>query len=128
MTCLIVDDNPKMREVMASIVRDFVDRIVESGDGAEAVLLYGMHRPDWVLMDVRLGAVNGIWATRQITRAYPRARVVMVSDDDGPELRAAARDAGACSYVAKENLWALRQLLGHPQQDPCGGDRSGERR
>jgi CheY-like chemotaxis protein len=111
MTCLIVDDNPRMRELIASIVGDVGDHIFECGDGGEALEAYRASRPDWVLMDIKVGSVDGIAATRQIKSAFPSARIVIVTKYDDPELRAAARDAGACGYVVKGNLLVLRRVL-----------------
>ena len=47
--------------------------------------------------------------------AFPEARVVIVTDYDDEPLRQAAREAGACGYVLKENLIALRELISKPQ-------------
>ena len=55
--------------------------------------------------------MDGITATREILLFYPRARVVIVSKYDDEQTREAARKAGACGYVLKENLLALRALL-----------------
>ena len=55
--------------------------------------------------------LDGLAAVRQLRAAFPEARVVMVSNYDDAELRAEAAQAGACGYVAKSNLAALRQLV-----------------
>ena len=55
--------------------------------------------------------IDGIIATREILLSYPRARVVIVSKYDDDQTREAARRAGACGYVMKENLMAIRELL-----------------
>ena len=120
MTCLIVDDNAQMRELIASIVGDLADHIAECADGGEALEAYRASRPDWVLMDIKVGTVDGIAATRQIKSAFPSARIVIVTKYDDPELRAAARDAGACRYVVKENLLVLRRVLA--AQQPTDAD------
>ena len=111
MTCLIVDDNPQMREVITVFVRNLADTIVECNDGAEALAAYRTYRPDWVLMDIRMRTIDGITATRQITAEFPAARVVIVTQYDDRELRAAAWQAGACGYVLKDNLVELRRVL-----------------
>ena len=70
-----------------------------------------MHRPDFVLMDFAMAEVDGIKATRAITEADPAARIIIVTNYDGADLREAARLAGACGYVLKEDLFEVRRLL-----------------
>lgn len=111
MTILIIDDNAGMRRLIRAVVGDLADAVHECGDGAEALDAYRRHRPDWVLMDIKMPGLDGIAASRQITAADPRARIVMVSDYDDERLRAAARGAGARNYVTKERLLDLRPIL-----------------
>ena len=87
-----------------------VSEIEECGDGAEALDAYHRCLPDWVLMDIEMDRIDGIIATREILLSYPRARVVIVSKCDDDQTREAARRAGACGYVLKENLMAIREL------------------
>jgi CheY-like chemotaxis protein len=108
---MIVEDNPDVRRVIRRIVSDVATEIVECDDGAEALAAYARSRPDWVLMDIAMGEVDGIAATRQLTEAFPDARVVIVTGHDDEPLRTAAREAGACGYVLKENLFDLRRVL-----------------
>jgi CheY-like chemotaxis protein len=113
MKILIVEDNPQMRLLIASMIGEFAETILECSNGAEAVFAYCKHRPDWVLMDIEMKDMNGIAATRQITNSFPDARVVIVTNHDYPELRAAALAAGAREYVLKDNLLRVREILGH---------------
>ncbi|MBA2736533.1 MAG: response regulator transcription factor [Pyrinomonadaceae bacterium] len=109
MKVLIVEDSPPMLKMIRRAIADWAHEICECGDGAEAVALYAEQLPDWVLMDIELGAVNGIAATRQIKNNFPEARVVMVTNYNDHEMREAATRAGACGYVLKENLLELRR-------------------
>ena len=111
MKLLIVDDHAAMRRLIGRVVRDMVGEIEECGDGADAFEAYHRCLPDWVLMDIEMDQVDGITATREILRSYPRARVVIVSKYDDDKTREAALKAGACGYVWKENLMAIRELL-----------------
>jgi len=115
---LIVEDNRAMRGLIKSIVADLAGDVSECGDGAEALSTYAGCRPDWVLMDIRMKGMDGISATRQLKAAFPDARIIIVTDYDDPKLREAARDAGACQYVTKENLLDLRRILSSPTQTP----------
>jgi len=115
MSLLIVEDNAKMRRMLKSLVADLASPIHECVDGADALAAYAAQRPDWVLMDIAMKDLDGISATRKIKAAYPDAKIIIVTGYDEAELRQAAREAGACGYVLKENLLALRELIGQSQ-------------
>ncbi len=66
-------------------------------------------------MDIKMQEMDGLAATRQIIANYPQARVVIVTNYDDSDMREAAHDAGACAYVVKDNLLAVRQIIGSPQ-------------
>lgn len=111
MMLLIVDDNPAVRRIIGRVVGDLADDIRECTSGAEALAAYQQFNPDVVLMDIEMKGVDGITATRQITTAFPDARVIIVTGHGEEPLRVAAQEAGACGYVMKENLFELRGLL-----------------
>jgi len=50
MPILIVDDNPRMREMIRAILAPLDDTIHECADGADAVAASAIHQPDWTLM------------------------------------------------------------------------------
>jgi CheY-like chemotaxis protein len=111
MHLLIVEDNPKMRRMIRSIVADLADRIDECEDGGEAFAQYSESRPDWVLMDIHLKETSGIAATREIIAAFHEARIIIVTNYDDAHFRESARRAGAVDYVLKENLLDVRRIL-----------------
>ena len=112
MTLLIVEDNPKVREMIKEVVRDVAETAHECGNGAQALHSYAAHRPDWVLMDIEMDEMDGIAATRQIKAVFSDARIIIVTNYDDNDLREAARQAGACEYVLKENLLDVVRILG----------------
>ena len=111
MTILIVDDNPEMRRLLRALLEGLAEAIYECADGAEALASYEAHRPDWVLMDIRMRKLDGIEATRRIRDVWPGARIMIVTDYDDTHLREAAQLAGASKYVTKENLIHVRSIL-----------------
>lgn len=111
MIILVVDDNAQVRQLIRREVADLVTQVYESGDGAAVLALYQCYRPDWVVMDLALKQANGLSVTRQLTAAFPQARVCLVTTYDDDFLRDAALAAGACGFVNKENLVALRALI-----------------
>lgn len=111
MNVLIVEDNSGMRALLRRALLQTASRVWECGDGADALQSYKDHRPDVVLMDLRMPHMDGLIATRQIRETDPSAKVVMVTDYDDEDLRRAASAAGACGYTLKQDLSELIELL-----------------
>jgi CheY-like chemotaxis protein len=111
MKLLIVEDNQQMRRLMRSMLADLAEPIMECSDGAEAQASYAEHHPDWVLMDLMMPWVDGITATERIRADDPSAKIIIVTDHESRAMRDAAREAGACGYVLKDDLSDLRQIL-----------------
>lgn len=108
---MLVDDSDEILQMLRSILAGVADPIYECHDGREAGATYGARRPDWVFMDVDMEPVDGIAATRHITKAFPDARIVMVTQHNDAALRAAACEAGACGYLLKDDLFEVRRFL-----------------
>ena len=111
MSILIADDNEQMRRMIKALVSDLTETIYECSDGAEAVAAYAEHRPDWVLMDIKMKRLDGLSAARQIRSRFPDARIVIVTNYDDAELRKRAIEAGALEYVIKERMVELRRIV-----------------
>jgi CheY-like chemotaxis protein len=116
---LLVDDNPSMRALIRSLVEASGPVVHECADGESAVAMYDRLDPDWVLMDLKMGGMDGFAATRAIRRSHPAARVVIVTEMSDDRSRAAAAEAGALAFVPKQNLLDLPALLSRP--DAAGG-------
>jgi DNA-binding NarL/FixJ family response regulator len=71
-------------------------------------------------MDIRMGEIDGIEATKRIKAADPEAKIVIVTDYDDDALRQAAIRAGACGYALKDNLPELVGLLEAMKQGDPG--------
>ncbi len=100
---LVVDDQQLVRAGLRGILRERYgfDIVGECADGAEVPAAVAAHRPDVVVMDVRMPGVDGVDATRTL-RADPAAPPVLVLttfDDD--EVLAAALRAGASGFLLK---------------------------
>jgi CheY-like chemotaxis protein len=111
MKILIVEDNAEMRQLLKSMLRGPDTHFIECADGAGALAAFEQHQPDWVLMDLGLGKVDGLTATRRIVAAHPAGRVVIVTGQKSPQLQDAARAAGATGFVLKDNLHQLQQVI-----------------
>ena len=114
MRVLIAEDNSETRRMIKRVLAGPGVEFVECSNGSEAVALYAGGRPDLVLMDIEMPILDGINTTRQILAADPSARIVILTSHDQPVLREAAQMAGASSYLLKENLLLLRELIEQP--------------
>ena len=120
---LLVEDNRDMRALIRSFVEDVTPRVHECECGEDAVDVYAVLRPDWVLMDLRLGGMSGLAATRAIRRMDPDARVIVVTEHGDERTRRRARAVGASGFVEKENLLRLTSLLAaSPKRTGEGGN------
>lgn len=111
MKLMIVDDNAGCRELIRDVIGGFADEIIECEDGTEAANECARFRPDLVTMDLNMPLTGGLEATRRVLAQHPAARVIVVSQYDGPEFRLAASNAGACHFYSKSNLAGLLRHL-----------------
>lgn len=103
-TVLLVEDHMIVREGFRKLLDSEPDLelLGEAETGREAVKMAVALRPDVVVMDVAMPQLNGLEATRQIRKAIPKARVIMLSahSDDAYVERAIAM--GAAGYLLKQ--------------------------
>src|SRR5215211_6785848 len=102
-TVIVVDDHDLLRESLRSMLEcDYGLQIVdEAKDGQEAIELCRLHRPDLVLMDVRMPNVNGVEATQMIKDELPTTKVLLTSASENPVWISEAVKARADGYVLK---------------------------
>lgn len=103
---LVVDDQAPFRAAARAVitrVKGF-ELVAEATSGEEAVELVGVLHPGLVLMDINMGAMDGLEATRIITAQHPETLVILVSTYTEADMPAAARTCGAAAYVNKDEL------------------------
>ena len=76
--------------------------VAEAGDGFEAVENYHRHKPDAVLMDLRMPGMGGVEAILAICKEFPDARIIVLTTYDGDEDIHRAIQSGAKSYLLKD--------------------------
>ena len=104
LSVLIADDHPVVREGLHGMLaaEPGVAVVGEAGSGDEAVAMARRHRPDVVLMDLRMPGGDGVQATAGILAAVPGTRVVVLTtyETDADIVRAV--EAGATGYLLKD--------------------------
>lgn len=100
---MLVDDQSLFREALRTLLalqEDF-EIVAEAENGERAVTLAKAHRPDVVLMDLRMPVLGGVEATRRVVAASPATRVVVLTTFEEDEEIFEAMRAGAVGYLLK---------------------------
>jgi len=101
---LIVDDDPFIRKLVATTLGDVGDyKLVEAGDGREAVDLAFSEPPEIVFLDIDMPGLDGFEACRRLRARAETAgtTIVMLTAAAGPEAEREAEDAGADLFLTK---------------------------
>lgn len=99
---LVADDHEVVRTGLASLLAGSNIKIVaEASNGKEAVKMAAKHKPDVVLLDIRMPDSDGLEALEKIHREVPKSKVVILSTYDNPTYVARAVALGASDYVLK---------------------------
>ena len=103
-TVLLADDHTIVREGfrhMLELEADF-EVIGEAADGRQAVALAAKLRPDVVLMDIAMPRLNGLEATRQVLKALPSTKVIMLSSHNDDARVINATNSGVAGFLLKQ--------------------------
>jgi DNA-binding NarL/FixJ family response regulator len=117
-TLLLVDDHTIVRQGLRALLlsEGDISIVAEAQTGREAVELASQHNPRIVIMDLAMPRLNGAEATRQILKAVPSARVIVLSTYGDDEHVQQALSAGAAAYLLKQTaaedvVQAIREVL-----------------
>jgi DNA-binding NarL/FixJ family response regulator len=122
MRILIVENNAEFRALLKSVLLQRIPNgvIHEAADAKGALQLFRSAAPDIVLTDIRLsGPTNGLALTARIRRQGPTPPIVIITNHNLPEYRAAAERLGANHFFAKstsspDEIVAVVYQLVHP--------------
>jgi len=103
-TILLAEDHTILREGFRKVLEleDGLEVVGEAQEGRQAVTLARKLRPDMVLMDIGMPLLNGLEATRQILKAVPNTRVLILSGHDDDAYVTNAIESGAAGFVLKQ--------------------------
>ena len=132
-TVVVVEDNLSSRQTLAKVLRRMGYRVLEAGNGRDALALIRQSRPALVLMDVNMPVMDGVEAIRAL-RADPATRDVLVfalTGDVSLVNQQRIAEAGVDGYLEKPVSWeALKETLakvrapGRPPRRPGGVTRA----
>jgi two-component system NarL family response regulator len=120
---LIADDHFVVRAGLSTVINSEQDMTVvaEATNGRQAVDLFTEHRPNVVLMDLRMPEMNGVEAIAAIQREFPDSRIIVLTTYDGDEDVYRALQAGARAYI-------LKDMVGDELIDAIRAVHAGQRR
>jgi DNA-binding NarL/FixJ family response regulator len=103
---LVADDHPVVRAGLAAVIAQEADLelVAQAENGERGVALFREHRPDVVLMDLRMPIIDGVQAIRTITAEFPAARILALTTYEGDADIRRALEAGARGYLLKDML------------------------
>ncbi len=101
---MLVDDQTIIRDGLRSLLEACSDiRVVaEAGNGKQAYELVSEHRPDIVLMDIRMPETDGVEATRLIKKDFPETIIIVLTTFDDDAYIINAMTFGASGYLLKD--------------------------
>jgi two-component system response regulator NreC len=115
---LVADDHPVMRKGIISVLSNDSNYTVvgETGNGFEALKGVAVHKPDLVIMDIKMPELGGILATERITKDFPDTKVIILSMYEDRQSAVDAFKAGAMAYILKggdteEILLAAKKVM-----------------
>lgn len=100
---MLVDDHTVVRSGLATFLRAYEDLelVGQAKNGAEALNLCHIKKPDVILMDLMMPEMDGIAATRAILSEYPGVKIIAMTSFDEEDLVHGVLAAGAISYLLK---------------------------
>lgn len=118
MRILIIDDDPLISISLRTIVSaaDGIEVCAVGESGKDAILLFREHKPDIVLMDIRMEGISGLEAGDKILGEFPEAKILYLTTFLDDEYIVNALKIGACGYILKQHyegiVPALRAVFG----------------
>ena len=116
---IVADDHFIVRSGLVALIDSEPDMkvIAQATDGTQAIEAYGRHRPDVLLVDLRMPVVGGNQVIETIRRTDPNAHILVLTAYNGDEDIHKALASGACGYLLKSStgddlIPAIRMVAG----------------
>ena len=108
-TILVVDDNPVDQRIVGRCIEEHGAATIFATNGREALDVVDQDRPDAVVTDLQMPEMDGLGLVRKMRQFFPCTPVILMTAFGSEQVAVEALQAGALSYLSKENL---RQELG----------------
>jgi DNA-binding NarL/FixJ family response regulator len=117
---LLADDHTVVRQGLRALLsaQEDIDIVGEAENGRQAIQLVKKLLPHVAVIDIAMPVLNGLEATRQINRAVPSTKVLILSSYSDDEYISQATEAGAVGYLVKQT--AGNELLKAIREAHCG--------
>jgi response regulator RpfG family c-di-GMP phosphodiesterase len=99
--CLIVDDEPRLRQAMVHLMRGDGFQCIEAANGVEALEQLEHHSVSLMLSDLRMPKMDGLGLLREVRTRFPDLAVVMITAVADVEVAVSCLASGAADYVIK---------------------------
>ncbi|MEI8348519.1 MAG: response regulator [Candidatus Omnitrophota bacterium] len=100
-TFLIVDDEVSVQDIVGNFIVRRGQQILKAQTGQEAIALYAKHRPDCVLLDMKLPDISGIEVCKSIKTFNPQAKIYFITGIDDNSFKQEAEQLGSAGYLVK---------------------------
>ena len=113
---VLADNHVLLRQCLKSLLeREGIPVVGEASDGQELVALTGRMHPDVAIVDISMPFMNGVDAARELRRASPTTKTILLTRHDEDQFVTEALRAGARGYVLKNQaandlIYAIRQV------------------
>jgi DNA-binding NarL/FixJ family response regulator len=109
----LVDDNAMMRSQLRSVLEKQDEWVVvgEAEDGRRALEKWSEHAPNLTVMDFVMPEMNGLEASRRLSKEHPEAPILMVTIDPSRELEQEAKKAGVKGLCRKSDLRGIFEAV-----------------
>lgn len=111
---IIVIDDDKLVALSLKTILENTNKITVSAigeNGENALELYEIHKPDVVLMDIRMGKMSGLEAGEIILKKYPDAKILYLTTFSDDEYIVKALNMGAKGYILKQDFESIPAAL-----------------
>ena len=99
--CLIVDDEPALRQLLMHLMGDVGFSCLEAGDGEEALAVLGRHEVSLILSDVRMPKLDGVALLAEVRRRWPDTAVILITGVADVKVAVNVLASGAMDYLTK---------------------------